>query len=122
MKKILVVDDEKNIRDMIRKFLAKKEYEVFDAEDGEAALAVVREQKPHIVLLDIRLPKSSGVDVLKKIKAINKDIGVIMITAVLDTATAEKCIELGAYDYITKPISLEYLEECLLAKFLDFYK
>ena len=122
MKKILVVDDEKAIREMLKKFLIKKGYEAFDAEDGASALKIVQEKSPEIVLLDIRLPKESGVDVLKKIKEANKDTGVIMITAVSETAIAEKCMEAGAFDYITKPISLDYLEECLLAKLLDFYK
>ncbi|HAJ57590.1 MAG TPA: hypothetical protein DCL35_07470 [Candidatus Omnitrophica bacterium] len=122
MKKILVVDDEKPIREMLKKFLTKKGYEVYDADNGEDAVKIVKESVPYIVLLDIRMPKSDGIEVLKKIKEVNKDIGVIMITAVSETAIAEKCMELGAFDYITKPISLEYLEECLLAKLLDFYK
>ncbi|MEK7849549.1 MAG: response regulator [Candidatus Omnitrophota bacterium] len=122
MKKILVVDDEKPIREMLRKFLTKKGYEVFDADNGEDALKIVSEKSPHIVLLDIRMPKCDGVEILKKIKEINKEAGVIMITAVSETAIADKCMEMGAFDYITKPISLEYLEECLLAKLLDFYK
>lgn len=122
MKKILVVDDEKPIREMLKKFLSKKGYEVFEADNADDALKTVREQSPSIVLLDIRMPKADGTDVLKKIKDVNKDIGVIMITAVSETAIAEKCMELGAFDYITKPISLEYLEECILAKLLDFYK
>ncbi|MBI5873666.1 MAG: response regulator [Candidatus Omnitrophica bacterium] len=122
MKKILVVDDEKPIREMLKKFLTKKGYEVYDADNGEDAIRIVKENTPYIVLLDIRMPKSDGIEVLRKIKEANKDIGVIMITAVSETAIAEKCMELGAFDYITKPISLEYLEECLLAKLLDFYK
>ena len=122
MKKILIVDDEKPIREMIRKFLTKKDYEVFDAEDGDGAIKIVQEKEPNIVLLDIRMPKSNGLEVLKKIKAIKPDIGVIMVTAVSETEIAEKCMEQGAFDYITKPICLEYLEECLLAKLLDFYK
>lgn len=122
MKKILIVDDERPVREMLKKFLTKKGYEVFDAEDADSALKAVREKSPQIVLLDIRMPKTSGTEVLKQIKEVNKDVGVIMITAVSDTAVAEKCMELGAFDYITKPISLDYLEECLLAKLLDFYK
>ncbi len=122
MKKILIVDDEKPIREMLRKFLAKKGYEVYDADNGDDALKIVQEKTPHIVLLDIRMPHSSGVDVLKRIKEANKDVGVIMITAVSETAIAEKCMEMGAFDYITKPISLDYLEDSLLAKLLDFYK
>jgi DNA-binding response OmpR family regulator len=122
MKKILVVDDERPIREMLKKFLIKKGYEVFDADNGEDAIKILKEQSPYIVLLDIRMPKESGIDILKKMKEANKEVGVIMITAVAETPVAERCIELGAFDYITKPISLEYLEECLLAKMLDFYK
>jgi DNA-binding NtrC family response regulator len=122
MKKILVVDDEKPIREMLRKFLTKKGYDVFDADNAADALKIVREESPQIVLLDIRMPKTDGIEVLKKIKETDKSVGVVMITAVLDTSVAEKCMEQGAFDYITKPISLEYLEECLLAKLLDFYK
>lgn len=122
MAKILVVDDEAPIREMLKRYLIKKGYEVFDADNGAAALEIVKEQKPSIVLLDIRMPKGDdGVEVLRKIKEIDKNIGVIMITAVSDSQINDKCTELGAFDYITKPISLEYLEECLLAKLLDFY-
>lgn len=121
MKKILIVDDEKPIREMLKKFLVKKGYEVYEAENGEDAIRIVEEQYPAIVLLDIRMPKMDGVEVLKRIRQVGKDIGVVMITAVSETAIAEKCMEFGAFDYITKPISLEYLEECLLAKMLDFY-
>ena len=67
MKKILVVDDEKPIREMLRKFLSRKGYEVFDADNGEDALKLVAEQSPHIVLLDIRMPKCDGVEILKRI-------------------------------------------------------
>ncbi len=122
MKKILVVDDERPIREMLKKFLTKKGYEVYEADNADTAIEIVKNNNPYIVLLDIRMPKSDGIEVLRKIKDVNKDIGVIMITAVSETAIAEKCMELGAFDYITKPISLEYLEECLLAKLLDFYK
>lgn len=122
MKKILVVDDEKPIREMLKRFLVKKGYEVYDADNGADALRIVGEQEPCIVLLDIRMPKTDGIEVLKKIKELKPDTGIIMITAVSETAVAEKCMEYGAFDYITKPISLEYLEECLLAKMLDFYK
>ncbi len=122
MKKILIVDDEKPIREMLKKFLAKKGYQVYETDNGEDALKIVEQELPAVVLLDIRMPKMDGVEVLKKILALDKNIGVVMVTAVSETAVAEKCIELGAFDYITKPISLEYLEECLLAKMLDFYK
>jgi DNA-binding response OmpR family regulator len=122
MKKILIVDDEKPIRDMLRKFLSKKGYDVFDADNGDDAVAIVKNESPQVVLLDIRMPKTDGTEVLKRIREVNQEVGVIMITAVSETAIAEKCMELGAFDYITKPISLEYLEECLLAKILDLNK
>jgi DNA-binding response OmpR family regulator len=122
MKKILIVDDEKPIRDMLKKFLSKKGYDVFDADNGDDAVAIVKNESPQVVLLDIRMPKTDGTEVLRRIREVSQEVGVIMITAVSETSIAEKCMELGAFDYITKPISLEYLEECLLAKLLDFNK
>jgi len=118
MKKILVVDDEKSIREMIVKFLAEKGYQACSAADGTQALMLLKRERPDAVLLDIRMPGADGIETLKKIKRADKRVGVIMITAVSEREVAEQCLELGAFDYITKPISLQYLEECLLAKLM----
>jgi DNA-binding response OmpR family regulator len=120
MKKILVVDDENTICNMLKKFLTQKGYEAIVALSGEEAIRKVKEERPHIVLLDIRMPKMDGIETLKKIREIDKEVGIVMITAVDDEETGRKCIELGAYDYITKPLYLDYLETVLMVKLLDF--
>jgi len=117
-KKVLVVDDEKPIREMLMKFLDEKGYRTCSAAGGEEALKLLKSDRPDVVLLDIRMPGEDGVETLKKIKQVDQKAGVIMVTAVSEREVAEQCVELGAFDYITKPISLSYLEECLLAKLL----
>jgi len=121
-KKILVVDDEKSIREMLVKFLADRGYRTCGAASGAEAMKVLKREKPDVVLLDIRMPGQDGIETLKKIKQASKKTGVIMVTAVSEREVAEECLELGAFDYITKPISLKYLEESLLAKLLGHPK
>lgn len=120
MKKILVVDDEPDVCDMLTKFLTGKGYKTITALSGEEAIDKVKEERPHIVLLDIRMPKMDGIETLIKIREVDKEVGIVMITAVKDDAVGQKCIELGAYDYVTKPLSLDYLDQVLLVKLLDF--
>ena len=105
--RILVVDDEYLIRWSLQQNLAKEGYEVLVAETGEEALRVVRESPPDLVLLDIQLPGIDGIETLEKIKAVDSEIVVIMITAhgMVDTAVA--AMKLGAHDYINKPYNLE---------------
>jgi len=120
MKKILIVDDEKPVCDMLEKFLIKKGYETVIALSGEEAIRKVNEERPHLILLDIRMPGMDGIETLKKIREIDKKVGIVMITAVKDDDVGRKCAELGAYDYITKPLDFEYLERVLLIKLLNF--
>ncbi|MBD3426414.1 MAG: response regulator [Candidatus Omnitrophica bacterium] len=114
--KILVVDDEKTIRDILETFLEKKGYEVATAATAEECLEKLKNEKPKIILLDIRLPGMSGVEAIKKIRRIDENVGVIMATAVLDEEVAKKTIEMGAADYIVKPFDLDYLEKTLTVK------
>ena len=120
MNKILVVDDDKAVCVMLEKFLTRKGYKVLTALSGMEAIKKVSEEKPAIVLLDIRMPKMDGLETLKKIKEIDEKVGVVMITAYKDEETGRKCLETGAYDYIMKPFSLDYLETVLTMKLLDF--
>jgi len=119
MKKVLVVDDEVEVCDALKKFLSLKEYEVETALDGATALKRVKEFKPHIVLLDIIMPGMGGEDVLLRIRNLNPKIGIIMVTAVKDEKIAKRTIQLGAYDYITKPINLHHLENVIMVKIKD---
>ena len=119
MKKILVVDDESIIRDLLEDFLGRKGYDVYTASDGRAAIAKVKEIKPHIVLLDIKMPVMDGIEALEEIRKIDPKVGVIMITGVLDERLGKKAMRLGASDYITKPLNLHYLENAVMVKMLQ---
>lgn len=114
MERILVVDDEVEVCNVLEEFLTEKGFNVYTALDGPTALHKVKEVRPHVVLLDIIMPGMGGMDVLKEIKQINPTIGVIMTTAVRDHELAKKTLELGAYDYITKPVDFNYLEDVLM--------
>src|SRR5512133_1029274 len=105
--KILVVDDEHLIRWSLEQNLKKQGYEVLTAGSGEDALNIVREDQPDLVLLDIQLPGISGLDVLEKIKEIDEDIIVIMVTAHGGLETAVTAMRIGAYDYLNKPFNLD---------------
>lgn len=117
--RILVVDDEAEVCNALKEFLSLREYGVETALDGPTALKMVEDFKPHIVLLDIIMPGMGGLDVLKRIRNINLEIGIIMTTAVVDEEIAKSTIRLGAYDYITKPIDLNHLETVLMVKMID---
>jgi len=119
MARILVVDDEIVICDVLKEFLTLKGHEVHMALNGRAAIAKVKMERPHIVLLDILMPGMRGLEVLKEIKRIDPRLGVIMLTGVFNGNVAKKAVALGAYDYITKPVDFEYLEAVLMAKLLD---
>lgn len=110
MIKLLVVDDEVDVCDFVKNFFEERDYTVFTALDGEEALRVVKRQKPDIILLDIKMKKMDGVETLKKIRDIDKDVNVIMVTAIDDRDKMESAYKLGAKDYITKPLVLEELE------------
>ena len=117
--KILTVDDQMGIDSFFYDFFSVRHYEVFNAESGKEAIAIVKKHKPRIVLLDIKMRGMDGIETLKEIKAIDKDIIVIMVTGEKDDDVVKKAREAGADDYITKPLSLEYLEKVVLLKFVN---
>lgn len=104
---ILVVDDNEMNRDMLSRRLKRQNYEVIVAEDGEQALAMMKEKSFDLILLDIMMPNISGYDVLERLKADDetKHIPIIMISAVDDLDSVVRCIELGAEDYLFKPFN-----------------
>ncbi|MFC1869117.1 response regulator [Thermodesulfobacteriota bacterium] len=119
MEKILVVDDEIEVCNALKEYFSLKEYEVEIALDGPTALIKIKEFDPHIILLDIIMPGMGGIDVLKTARNINPKIGIIMVTAVADEEIAKNTLKLGAYDYITKPLDLNYLETVVMVKMID---
>ena len=107
IKKILVVDDENSMRRNISDLLSPLGYETLEAGDGETALQKFIQEKPHVVILDINIPKKDGLTVLKEIKAISNDIPVIIFTAFGTSERAIKAMKLGAFDYLEKPFELD---------------
>jgi putative two-component system response regulator len=102
---ILIVDDELGVRESL-KIVFSKDYSVHEADCLEAAVAKVLEAKPAVVLLDILLPKTDGIEVLRQIKAIHPDCQVIMLTALNTRQLAAKALEYGAFDLIGKPFDV----------------
>jgi two-component system nitrogen regulation response regulator GlnG len=107
--KILVVDDEAEIRSLLAAVLQSKGYEVVTAEDGAAALQAVPRERPAVILMDLSMPRMNGMDALPEIKRLDPELPVIICTAHADLATAVRAMKLGAYDYLTKPFDVELL-------------
>jgi two-component system, NtrC family, response regulator AtoC len=107
--KLLIVDDERLIRWSLEQTLAKDGYEVSSVATGEAALAAVRQDPPDLILLDLKLPDTDGLQVLRQIRELSPHVQVLIMTAYADVGTAVQAMKLGAYDYISKPIDFESL-------------
>jgi len=109
MSTILIVEDDKNLQVTLTHILQEEGFEVISTMWGSMALEEVKRGKPDLVLLDIMLPGMNGMQVLDRIKKIDKYIPVIMITGYGSAESAVRSIELGAYDYINKPFDYEKL-------------
>ena len=107
---ILVIDDERGVCALFKRFLTPEGYIVLTALDGMSGLKIVEEKKPDMVLLDLKMPKMDGIEILRRIKKIDKNIVVIIITAYGTMDTARMAMKLGAYDYITKPFHLDHVK------------
>ena len=116
LRRILVVDDEPGLRNLLQKFFTRHGYDVRTVADGPAALAVLPTFQPQVVLLDVRMPGMSGMEVLARLHQEQPAIHVIMITAFDDEVIQEEARRLGAVDYLTKPFNLEYLSNTVLPK------
>ena len=108
VQKILVVDDEISVTDLISYNLEKAHYDVLVAHDGEAALASARENKPDLILLDLMLPKIDGLDVCRELRKTSQ-VPIIMVTARGEETDRVIGLELGADDYLCKPFSMREL-------------
>ncbi|MBI4334382.1 MAG: response regulator [Chloroflexi bacterium] len=109
--KILVVDDEEMVRKLLQTTLRQAGYEVATAEDGNKALNEVSSGGANVIILDIKMPGLSGMEVLRRLTAHWPAYCVIMITAIADIETAVEAMKLGAYDYMTKPFDLSRVNQ-----------
>lgn len=116
VERILVVDDEEKVCTYMRKFLRKLGYQVFTVLNGVDAIKLQKALRPHLVLLDVLMPKPDGLTVLQKMKEHDPQTSVIMVTALHDDETGIQALKLGADGYITKPIDPSYLQEVVEAK------
>jgi two-component system, NtrC family, response regulator PilR len=107
MSSILVVDDEKSLRDFLAIMLEEEGYKVFTAHNADSALKLIKENTFDLILTDIRMGKSNGIDVLESAQKILPDTPVVMMTAYATAETAVDAMKKGAYDYISKPFKIE---------------
>lgn len=114
--RILVVDDDPGVCELLQEFLRLEGYEVVTAATGEEALSFVERFHPQLVLLDLELPGRNGLTVLRRLAAERQHPGVIIITGHGDAASIEEALALGSFDYLTKPLDLEQLGVSVRAK------
>jgi two-component system response regulator PilR (NtrC family) len=112
--RILVVDDERAIRDLLSDAISDAGYEVLCASNGEEALSLVGQENIHIAICDIKMPGMNGIDLLRKIRDVSPETIVLMITAYASVETAVDALRYGAFDYILKPL----IDEDVIAKIL----
>src|SRR3954462_2237854 len=108
--RILVVDDERSMRELLAIVLRREGYEVLLAENGRTAIDIIERESVDILISDIKMPDLSGVDVLRAAKKVDQDILGIMITAFASTETAVEAMRLGACDYLSKPFDIDLLK------------
>jgi two-component system NtrC family response regulator len=108
--RILIVDDEKSQRDMLAGFLEKEGYNVATAESGFEAIELCEDKYFEVALIDLKMPRMDGIELLQKLKKMNPEIQAIMITAYGSVNTAVEAMKLGAYHYVNKPINLDELK------------
>ena len=103
---VLVVDDEEAIRNALQRYLGRQGFAVHAAASADEALTLLRQVQPAVMLCDIRMPGTSGVDLVPQALAIDPDLAVLMLSAVNDATSAALCMQRGAMDYLTKPVDL----------------
>jgi len=106
-KKVLIVDDQNGIRILLMEVFSSEGYTTFQASNGKLALEIVKKESPDLVLLDMKIPGMDGLEILKHVKAINRDIKVIMMTAYGELDMIKEATDLGALMHFTKPFDID---------------
>ena len=122
MIKILAVDDEKGITDPLKEFFEHRGFAVTAVNNGQEAIEAIKKVKPDIVFLDIVMKGMSGLEVLKHIKNVDKNIKVIMLTIHEEKEVSDQAKKIGADEYITKPFRIDYLEDVVIKKVQELLK
>ncbi|MDD3295086.1 MAG: response regulator, partial [Geobacteraceae bacterium] len=112
--KLLILDDEEAILELLAVVFEDEDIEVFLESDSDAAIRRVEEERPNVAILDICVPKKSGLEVLREVKKIDPGLSVIMTTGYRTTQNAIEAMKHGAYEYLTKPFDIEKLKEVFL--------
>lgn len=117
MAKLLIVDDELDVREFAANLFRKRKFDVITASDGQQALDLFEKEKPNLILLDIKMEGMDGVEVLTRIREMNKDVTVVMVTGKEpeEDESCKRCKELGITDYIHKPLELDELERVVMS-------
>jgi DNA-binding NtrC family response regulator len=111
--KLLVVDDEDGLRTLLKSELDSHGYITDEADGGNMALEMLKKNQYNLVILDIRMPDLDGISVLQSIRSTNPQIKVIMLTGVGEMKLAQECVQLGAADFLTKPLELKNIIDCI---------
>ena len=111
--KILIVDDQYGIRILLNEVFQKEGYETYQAANGIQALDIVQKHSPHLVLLDMKIPGMDGIEILKRIKAIDSNIRVIIMTAYGELDMIQETKELGAIMHFAKPFDIDEIREAV---------
>ena len=115
MEKILIVDDDADIRRAFRRNLEREDLQVIDAPSGEEAIKRIAMERPDLLMMDIRMGATSGLDTLRKLRELDPKLTIIMMTAYGTTQTAIEAMKLGAYDYVLKPLDVPKLKTLIAA-------
>src|SRR5207249_4433520 len=116
--RILVVDDEAPVREVLSEYFSSQGYTVDEASNGNDAIGTIRRHRPDVVLLDIRMPGLDGVEVLRRVRTFDDALTIIMVTANEDVGLARETLKLGAFDYVAKPFDYDYLDRTVSAGML----
>lgn len=117
--RILIIDDDHNVRDVLSCFLEGLGFEVIQAVNGSSVMPLVREHRPDLIVCDLVMPGISGIQVLKQVKLEFPAQPVLMMSGIQEEEVAREALDLGALDYLTKPVSLETLETKFINPMFD---
>ncbi|MDI3256654.1 MAG: response regulator [Kyrpidia sp.] len=112
-RRILVVDDQFGIRALLKELLEQDGYTIYQAANGPGAIQVVQDQRPDLIILDMKIPGMDGLEILRHIRAIDRDVKVIMMTAYGELDLLREADELGVMAHFTKPFDIEVLRQVI---------